>query len=403
MKLAIEEFDTDTGWSSSDLSLIDIHGLNEIDEFIANDNSKSLIVHFNVNSKNAYIEKTLSSIDVSNYNEITFNIFSVRSKNKGIYYNDLDDFLLKIDFDETMKDFMIPVYDSLVPITIDISDIDTLERIRITSNTNTESYLVFSHMVAVTDELPYDIFRDLKTKLENERDAINLNRKYQVGIITGAASDVKILIEDSGSYQRDWLEKYSVIEIDDGVNSEIHQLWENNENDYYLAEMYDGNQLLNDFTNAAVYLYFPVEFGLNQTEILLPGIGIHELAPLPITRGEKTEEKMDSYREDRTVKIRNGLQIYHYSIRIDIEARQKDLIADASYIIRNVLAKEKLWVNGKKFWIKFDTDSIFIDAIDATNQIPKLQYTMLIEIKEERFTRSTLVNTTTINRTYNII
>jgi hypothetical protein len=391
MKLAIEEFDTDTGWSSSDLSLIDIHGLNEIDEFIANDNSKSLIVHFNVNSKDAYIEKTLSSIDVSNYNEITFNIFSVRSRNKGIYYNDLDDFLLKID------------YDSLVPITIDISDIDTLERIRITSNTNIESYLVFSHMVAVTDELPYDIFRDLKTKLENERDAINLNRKYQVGTITGAASDLKILIEDFGSYQRDWLEKYSVIEIDDGVNSEIHQLWENNENEYYLAEMYDGNQLLNNFTNAAVYLYFPVEFGLNQTEILLPGIGIHELAPLPITRGEKTEEKMDSYREDRTVKIRNGLQIYHYSIRIDIEARQKDLIADASYIVRNVLAKEKLWVNGKKFWIKFDTDPIFIDAIDATNQIPKLQYTMLIEIKEERFTRSTLVNTTTINRTYNII
>lgn len=403
MKLGIEEFDTDTGWSSSDLSLIDIHGLNEIDEFIANDNLKSLIVHFNANSKNAYIEKTLSSIDVSNYNEITFNIFSVRSRNKGIYYNDLDDFLLKIDFDGTMKDFMIPVYDSLVPITIDISDIDTLERIRITSNTNTESYLVFSHMVAVTDELPYDIFRDLKTKLENERDAINLNRKYQVGVITGAASDLKILIEDFGSYQRDWLEKYSVIEIDDGVNSEIHQLWENNENEYYLAEMYDGNQLLNDFTNAAVYLYFPVEFGLNQTEILLPGIGIHELAPSPITRGDKTEEKMDSYREDRTVKIRNGLQIYHYSIRIDIEARQKDLIADASYIVRNVLAKEKLWVNGKKFWIKFDTDPIFVDAIDATNQIPKLQYTMLIEIKEERFIRSTLVNTTTINRTYNII
>jgi hypothetical protein len=403
MKLTIEEFDTDTGWSSSDLSLIDIHGLNEIDEFIANDNSKSLIIHFNVNSKDAYIEKTLSSIDVSEYNELTFNIFSVRNKNKGIYYNDLDDFLLKIDFDGTMKDFMIPVYDSLVPITIDISDIDTLDRIRITSNTNTENYFVFSHMVAVTDELPYDIFRDLKTKLENERDAINLNRKYQVGVITGAASDVKILIEDSGSYQRDWLEKYSVIEIDDGVNSEIHQLWENNENEYYLAEMYDGNQLLNDFTNAAVYLYFPVEFGLNQTEILLPGIGIHELAPSPITRGDKTEEKMDSYREDRTVKIRNGLQIYHYSIRIDIEARQKDLIADASYIVRNVLAKEKLWVNGKKFWIKFDTDPIFVDAIDATNQIPKLQYTMLIEIKEERFTRSTLGNTTTINRTYNII
>ena len=402
MKLVIEEFDNVTGWTSSDSSLIDIHGLNEIPEYIANENDNSLIIHLKSNSKTAYIEKSLSSIDVSNYNEITFNIHSVRDYNRGIYYNDLDDFLIQLDFDGTMQDFMIPVYSSLVPVTIDISDISTLSRIRITSNTNTENYIVLSHMVAVTDEMPFDIFRDLKTKLEKERDSINLNRKYQIGTITGTTGDRAIIIDSSGSYQRDWIEKYAVIEIDDGNNSEIHQLWENDENEYSLGEMYDSITLLNDFTDAPIYLYFPVEFGLNQTEILLPGIGIHEIAPIPILRGDKTEEKFDSYRENRTVKIRNGLQIYQYSIRIDIEARQKDLIADASFIVRNVLAKNALWVNGKKCWIKFDTDPIFVDAVDSTNQIPKLQYTMSIEIKEERFNRANVVNTTTINQTVNI-
>jgi hypothetical protein len=403
MTLVIDELDSLTGWSSSDTNKIEIvPELNEIDEYIAGDNDKSIVFKLNGDSKGAYVEKSLASIDLTDYDEIVFSVYSTNLQNKGGFFNDLDEFVIQIDFNNTMVDYMVPVYSSMVPITLDISGITTIDRIRITSNTNSETHLVVSHCIAAKDQLPLDIFKAIKTTLETERDRINLNRKFKVGVVTANAGDREITVDISGSSRRDWLDKYAVIEITDGVNSEIHQLWENTEIEYQLARMYDGSSLVNSFTNADVYLYFPIEFGLLETEILLPGIGIHGMVPRPITRGDKPEDKYDSYRADKSVKVRKGLQIYEYLIRIDIEARHLQLLAELQDITKRVISKEKVWMNGRKFKINFAGDPVYVDAVNGYNQIPKIQYQIGIEVKEEIFTRDNLVNTDTINTTVNI-
>jgi hypothetical protein len=402
MKLVIDELTDNTGWVSSDTTKISIESENEVSNFIANDNNKSLLFHYKVNSLNAYVEKTFTAIDISEYDELVINVYSVRQKNKGIAFNSLSEFEYKIDFNGTMTDYMIPVYSSLTAITFDISSINSLDRIRITSNTNTEDYLIISHCVVVKDELPFDIFREMKRNIEIERNALNLNRKYQVGIVNGTTGDDSVQIEGIGSYLRDWIEKYSVIEIDDNTNSEIHQLMENDEVSYELGQMYDGTTLNNDYVNAPVYIYFPIEFGLNQREIILPGIGIYNIVPRPVFRGGKEGVILDSYDENSNVRERKELQIYEYEILMSLEARIDDLLADMQDIVKRSLSKEKLWINGRKNRINFLNDPIYIEAIDSWNQIPKIQYSMSIEIKEDRYTRETLPNTTVINTTYTI-
>ena len=87
MKYIIDELVNNAGWSSSDLSKISIESENEIKEFIANDNEKSLLFHFHVNSLNAYVEKSFSSIDVSDDDELIINVYPLRQKYKGVFFN----------------------------------------------------------------------------------------------------------------------------------------------------------------------------------------------------------------------------------------------------------------------------------------------------------------------------
>ena len=139
--------------------------------------------------------------------------------------------------------------------------------------------------------------------------------------------------------------------------------------------------------------------GQYETEILLPGICISGMAPTPIDRGVKNETVLDSFREDKTVKERLGYQVFRYDIQIDCEARNDQLIADMSLLVRRVIARNYVWVNGRKYQMVFQTDPAYIEAIDSYNQIPKLQFTAGIEVREERYDRVELANATTINTT----
>lgn len=396
MKLSIEEFISASGWTSSDASKISVQGLNEHQDFIAGGNAASLMFKFVADSSGEYIEKTVSK-DVTDYDYLVLSVHSVRQPNNGTQFDLKANFLYQFDVNSGMTDYMIPVYSSMTQAVFDISAINTITRVRITSNTNLADYLVCSHMVAVKDQIPADIFIALKESIDTLI-TDKLDQKYLVGTVTATAGDVEIKIAGT----RNYLDKYAVVEIDDGANSEIHQLMSNDELTYKLGGMYEGNTLTNSFAAANVYLYFPCEYGVLQKEILLPGIAISGMAPTPIKRGGKIERVLDSYDASSGVRERFDDQINEYNITIDCEARHDDLIAEMSELVRTVIARKLIWCNGQPLDIDFLNPPQYIAPVEGYNEIPKIQYTAKVEIKEKIWDRETLPVTSTVTGTVTI-
>lgn len=401
MKLVIDELISNTSWTTSDGTKVVIPTENQVAEYIANDNSKSLMIRFLASSSGAYVQKTFTAIDVTDYDELTINIQSSRLFGTRSDFNSVDDYNYQIDFNDSMDDFMLPGFSILTPITFNISGITSIDRIRITSNTTSADYLTISHCVALKDELPLDIFKAVKSRIETiitER----IEDTIQIGIVTGTAGDTSIEIEASGSYLRDYVEKYTVIHIDDGVNSEEHLLMENDEVTYQLGSFYDGLTLQNSYTNAAVYLYFPVEYCLKEEEIRLPGIHINGMPPRPFLRGGEIENVYDTYTENGAVDQRLDDMLMEWNILIDCESRNNDLIALMSECVRIAIGRKYLWLNGKVYNIYFLDNPVYIDAVQGYNQIPKIQYSMRVETKETIWQRTTEPKTTTLTATYTI-
>lgn len=401
MKLLIDALDSITGWTG--YSGASIYGLNEIPDFIAGlGNAKSIIFKFN--ALNSYVEKTIN-VDVSNYDEITFHFWTRTQKNKGLDYRLSTDFVYKIDFG-TGTEYYIPTYYTFSSVTIDVSSLTTLSRIRITALHSSEDYIIMSNMITSKDEFPRDIFIGVKEQLEYDANKIYpkveagvLDKGILLGTASGAVNDKSIILTTSYKY----LDKYAVIRIDDGVNSEIHQLDKNDGLEFYFNSMYSGLKLLNNYTNANVYLIIPAEYGLSEKEIILPCFSIWGMNPEEINHATKLDNIRDSFKVDETVQSRLSQVNFNYPILIDCEARQNELIAIMSKVVRNMIAREYFWVNGKKVNIKNAGASTYIEATEGYNQIPKIQYTMNIEIREEIFDRETQVKTITNNITYNIL
>jgi hypothetical protein len=394
MNLTVDNLTASTGWVASDDTVFEISAINQIKDFIANDLSGSLILHSN-DGLGETLTKTFTAIDVTDYEELTLSVASIRLGNAGWHYNDLSDFNYKIKFNSTMDYYMLPTFETLQAVTFDISDLTSIDRLQVYCNHSGEDYLVLSWCVVSKDQLPLDIFSSLKSRIETKRDSI-LDSGYLVQTISASTGDQELQFDNNVPY----IEKYACINIDDGVNSEIHQLWHGNEVDYKMTSMYDGKTILNDYTAANCYVLPTVEYGLKR-EIAIPCIFISNLAP-KTEKSAKIELDYDSYGEDRTLSQRYKPQILKFDINIDCISRHNGILADLSEIVRKVIANEVLWINGKKFDIDFNGEPVFQDFDDVTEIYPKITYVMSIEVKEYFVERTVLSNTTTVNATINI-
>jgi hypothetical protein len=90
----IDNCDSSTGWTSSDITKISLTE-NQVTDFIANELTKSIIIHSS-QATNAYIQKTFTAIDVSLYSEIIISVASLRFGDTGLDYNHLSDFQYSI-------------------------------------------------------------------------------------------------------------------------------------------------------------------------------------------------------------------------------------------------------------------------------------------------------------------
>lgn len=390
MKASVEPFISVTGWTISSSSTV---AVNEFKEFIAGLQVKSLLFFFD-SAGGRTASKTVS-VDVSDYTELVFSLFSFR-KNAETFWH-IADYQYKLILNGT-KEYLIPTWTSFVDVTIYIGDVSAITSIAIEAIHADDDYLIMSEMVAVKEELPLDILTAIKEQLESLV-ATDIGDGVNVGTVSGDTGDSVII--PSGSLN--WIERYSVITIDDGVNSETHQIGENDGSIFNFTSLYDGAELLNDYADADLLLQYPVEFGKSEGEIILPGIVVWEMSPSLITRESKLEiiyDTLDAIND--TWQARQAGQNEEYGVLIDCEARQYEQLAELTKLVRRLLAPEKLWISGRKHDMRFEETSIEVSPTEGIKHIPKVQYTLIVEVKEDIHARETLVNTTTIDITSNI-
>lgn len=392
MKLSIDTLSDDSGWVINAPSTIQ-----EIEEksFIAGLNSKSLMIKFDSSDTVKTATKTLGTpIDVTDYDSLIFSIWS-QTKGENKAYIKPADFVYKIDIDG-VREFYIPCYETFSDIVIGIEDVTSITQIKITALHEDTDYIIISEMVAEKEEIPIDILNAVKEHIdyyltESQGDGILL------GTVTAVVDDTSLTLSNPIH-----LERYGVIKIDDDENSEIHQIDDNNAGTFKINNNFDGGTILNNFTAANVYLQFPAFINPGQDEIRLPGISIWGISPEPILRGNKLDTLRDSFLVSGDSKERCEGQILKYSVLIDCEARNHKLIDIMARVVRRFIAKETLWINGRKHEIYFSGPALEVKPISGIDFIPKVQYSLDVEVKENINDRQAVPVTTTINTIINI-
>ena len=384
MKTVIDNITETTGWSASGGATV--HGVNQIKEYIAGNNSASMI--FGFNGINSYIEKSYSE-DVTDYDELVLWVMSVR---KGISaYRYASDFIYKIDFGG--DEYYLYTRDEFSWIKIDISNINSISRLRITALHSNSDYLVLSYFIAVKNVFPLDIYQGIKEQIEYERDTFHTSNL--IGTFSGSEGNNYIEFPDHVPY----IERYSVIKIDDGSNNETHIIKEEVANHkFYLGELYDGELLLHDYTNANVYLLYAVEFGTTQKEIILPGITVWGFAPEKETITNELDTDLEQVDVSGTFHEKQVGSYFRWPLLIDCECKDSwELLGDISNIVRKFLSKKLVWINGRKGYIDFDGSSIEMYPTEAFNIVPKVQYPAFTIVREDVYQGESLPATSTLD------
>lgn len=391
MKLVIDNINTLTGWSASGGA--SIYALNSIGNFIAGNNSASLIAKFvGIGSS---IEKTYS-INVSNYTELTLHLYSNTLGDDN--QRKIGDFQYKIDFGSG-DEFYLKVGKNFESVTFDISSISTITKIKVTALHANTDYLFLSYAVASYDEFPLDIYSAIKEQIEFLID--NEYTLKQVGTVTATTGASSIQFASRPNY----IDRYSAIKIDDGVNSEIHLITRIDDDTYYFGGLFDGATIQNDYTNAPVYLYYPVIFGTTQKEIVLPSITYWGFAPEKEIVSSEFDKVIDTINvANETYEERNVGQYLNWPILIDCEDKDSyGILGIISEIVRKFVGKRVIWVNGRKVNIEFVGASTELMPTDAYDIIPKIQYPVQVQIREEIYNRITLPKLSTLDVDVNIL
>jgi hypothetical protein len=387
MNLIIDEFNSVTGFSAFGNASI-ITPENEISDFIAGpDNVKS--VQFEFQGSGDYIEKTGLSIDVSSYDYAICHFYSSFNKyTKGIY---------KIAFNDT-HEFEIDTFNYMIDQYFRLNEVSTITKIKITYLGSGTDRLICSHCLAVYDEIPLDIWKAVQDLIEKEF-TVKRGEGFLLGNITTASGEEGIALKQINDTALEYIDRYSVIKIKDGVNEESHVLDENNERIFTLGKLLDGSTIVNNFTNANLYLTIPVRYGNKQKEYNVPSIAITGFSPTAILRGGKIETVFNT-KESGTTYARQEDQIYQYFIQVAcIDRFESENLTFMSKIVRDVIAREILWISGQKFDIDFNSEPEFIELTDTENPITGLVYTIKLELKEEIWINQKLPQTISQNLT----
>ena len=389
MKQVIDNLISITDWTVNAPSTI---SENEFKDYIAGLNSKSLMIKFDKNDSVKTATKTFSSpFDVTNYDTL---VFSIWSKNKGKQiYNKASDFNYKIKIDST-NEYYIQIYETMSDVSIGIEDVTEITQIQITALHNEEDYIIISEMIAEKEESAYDVLNAVKEHID-----YYIDNEYEDGIsiassITATSGNNYIDIAGNPFF----IGRYTVIKIKEGSIEEIHQIHNNNGSRFFFNSNYNGKTIQNTFTNATIYIIFPCYFNHGQLEIRLPGIAIWGISPESKLTDAKLYTEIDTYSVNNdNFKGRQIGQILVYTILIDIESYSTELLEKLAQVVRKFIARESLWINGRRHDIFFSGTSIEQRPTIGIDIIPKIQYSMTVEVRENINNRVTMPKTSVLN------
>jgi len=395
MKQIIDAFDSAAGWAGS-VAGVTVHDENEHLDFVAGGLTKSLIFHFESGSVGEYIGKTVApAIDVTAYNEIVVSLWSLRRSNHD--YRTAADFPYILDLGAGQQ-FHIPAWPTFTQISIDISAITSIDRIRIIANHNHDDFIVMSYMVAVTDEIPADIFEAFKDGLEKVRLENWPDGGPEVATLTAVVGATEVTFDGD----RDFLSENAVIKIKDDTNTETHMLVNGAGATYHFSHLYDGEALLHSYTAAKVYLQYPIEFGRYAAEAILPGVAIWGFVPTPFQHTPLKDETIKAFNNNKFQFKRGGMS-EAWRIVIDVEARDPENIADMTRFVRKYLSRCVVWLNGRDFDIMWQEIPVEEIPAEAVGIMPKMNYLIDIEIVEDVLSNESRVKALAATLAVNVI
>lgn len=377
MKLDVETFESASGWTSDGSITASV---NNFPEYIADNKAASLVFSVPSGSIGKSVTKTLG-IALGGYPEIVLSVWSQKlASTSGTFY-------YQIEF-ATGKAFYLQVLPGFTQVSFWVEGLATVDYIKITALSNNADALLCSACVAVLDEYPRDVMAGVQTEIQKHLTNVTGSGKL-LGTVTASAGADHISVSEFS-----FIDRMAVVKIDDGTHSEIHALDRTDEGKYYFASVYDGPALLHSYSSANVYLYFPVEFGRYDEDAVIPGIFIWKMAPDPVMRSSDVDEVYDSPTATGFQSRRIPINL-SYNLMIDCEARHNEILALLSRVVRRWLGSNLVWINGRSHTFQWSIPPEEIDSDQSVEQFPKVQYTVDIEVQEEREDRASTVKVST--------
>ena len=376
MKSRIEPFTSLNDWTIVTPNTIALNGL---PPYIAGlGNETSLLAKFQAGSANRVLAKTLPApVDISSFQFLVFSMWSRDKGKSGYLRNDEAEFSYKIKINATAE-YFIPVREAFTDININIEDVDTIDRIEITALHADEDVIILSEMVADLEEMPIDLMEEMKAHLEFYVER-QVGKGLLLGTISATAGDTTISTSDY-----DFIERYSVLLIDDGTNSERHQVqtFDDNTQQATLGDIEDGGSILHTYSGANLYLTFPVTINPDESTIRLPGFSVWAFAPQSILRTGKRDTLIEAFKVGGEIVQRPEGHVWRYITQIDCESRSGELNAIMSKVCRDFGGHNLVWINGRKHDMEFDADPVETRPPSAIDIIPRIQYRLWAEVIE---------------------
>jgi hypothetical protein len=375
VKVTIDQLTAAGGWSGPAGSSFT---LNQHTDYIAEYLPASLIIHIPANSLGQSFTKSLGTVDLSACTEIVMSVWS--RELRRVNTNDPADYFYTIQFDGTHQ-FMLPTNLAFESVTFGINGWTSANQITIKPTTNAEDWIIISGCYGLWDDLPLDIMMGMQMGIQQAITTL-LPNGLAIGTASCLAGDAS-LVPSATTY----LERGAVISITGGGHSETHQVERFDETGVWFTSLFDGKTMLYPYTGGAVALTIPVRFGTMEKEAAIPSISIWGMAPKDNQDTQDTFIVQDSMDPTGAAALRRAPWMQNFTMIVDCEARSAQLLALASRCARMFLASSRCWINGRAHDMPYPEPSVYVDPEEAVAMIPKVQYTIEIEIHEERSVR----------------
>jgi hypothetical protein len=384
VKTLIEPFVSLTGWVGE--AGISALMLNELRGFIADDLAASVVFHVPAGSRGKKITKTFGTpvaIPYQSAGQLGDLVVSTWSRGKRkAEFSQLTDYDYRVSIDG-VNFWGLPVNELFTAQTIVMAGTQATQ-VCIMVEHDDEDWLMLSGMYAVREVQPEDAMLEVAANVQRQIDSL-VGDTLAVGTLTAVLGAKSVTITEPVVGQGlAWIDRYSMVKISGGGNTEYHQIDSQNELTFTFLSTLDGVSLKHAYTAAAVTIYVPAKVGHFERSATIPSVTVWGMAPEQVLRSSDVEDVADPTRDDGSTTRRRADLASSYTLLIDCEARQAELLSLVSRAVRRFLGRGFAWINAQKVDFIWDMPAEHIEPDVPVEIVPKIQYSLVIEVAELR-------------------